>query len=496
MTDQLPVLNRQQCPALTRYPEKIVQFGTGNFLKGFFNWMVQKLNERTDFQAGIVAVKLRPGNEQQVDEINAQDGLFTVNVRGIENGVLVDHYDVVGAQNRALSPYRDYADYIKLAESPSLQWVVSNTTEAGICFDECDSRDATPAQTFPAKLTALLYRRYRHFDGDPAKGLKIFCCELIENNAGELKRVIGKYADLWQLEAGFGDWLDSSCCFYNTLVDRIVTGKPESAERINATRRQLAYIDNELIETESYYQWVIQRDGRSDAELQQLFPPSAGLNIVLTDDLTLYRQRKVRILNGAHTGCVALARLMGIETVYQGMQDPELREFMQSLVYDEICPTIAMPQAEVKAYAESILERFQNPFLHHEWNSIGLNSLSKWRARLLPVLLQVRTESDEVPTTLATSLAALLVLYRGSYRGRPLVLQDDPALTDWLSNAWREAGNARALVKKALASMLLWGQDLSADTDLVEAVAEAVKQLDSLGVRESLQLLLATSKAE
>lgn len=485
MSNQLPLLGRELTGAVPR-PEKIIQFGTGNFLKGFINWIVQQLNQKTDLDAGIVAVKLRAGNEAQIDEINAQQGLFTVNVRGLDNGELVDEFELIDCQNRALSPYRDHAAYGQLAELPDLQWVVSNTTEAGIQYNPSDRLNDEPAQSFPAKLTQLLYRRFKHFDGDNSKGLRIFCCELIDNNAYVLRDLLLRYATNWQLEQAFSDWLHDSCYFCNTLVDRIVTGKP-SAERSAEIQQQLGYIDNELIETERYYQWVIEVAPGDEAEMDRLFPAATGLNIVLVPDLNLYRQRKVRILNGAHTGCVSLARLLDIETVYQGTQDADLNAFMQRLVYEEICPTIALPREEVTAYADAIIERFGNPFLHHEWQSIGLNSLSKWRARLLPVLHDTQSANGAVPPAMVTSLACLLLVYRGEYQGRAIQLQDDPGGLELMQRAWQKAPQLQAVVQTALSAQDIWGEDLSGNRALVAALVERLSSIQSQGLRSFLQ---------
>ncbi len=485
----LPLLTRALQKDAACYPEKIIQFGTGNFLKGFINWIIQQLNDKTDLNAGVVAVKLRRGNESQVDDINVQDGLFTLNVRGLDQGNLVDTLVVIKSQNRALSPYINFENYLKLAESEELQWIVSNTTEAGIRYEPLDSFTDTPAESFPGKLTQLLYRRYCYFNGDQQKGLRIFCCELIDNNASVLRNIILQYSKLWHLEPGFSDWIVSSCQFCNTLVDRIVTGKPKAARSLEL-QQQLGYTDRELIETERYYQWVIEAEAGDESALAEIFPKSAGLNIVLTPDLSLYRQRKVRILNGAHTGCVALARLLNIETVYAGMQDDELSQFMRYLVYEEICPTIALPKDDVKAYADAILERFANPFLHHEWKSIGLNSVSKWRARLLPVLTDSQDELNLVPPGLATSLAALILLYRGHFQDTTFELNDDQMAIDTIASAWQSSSDVAVVVKHVFSSTELWGSGLSDDQSLINAVTLAILSIQSLGLREHLSQLL------
>lgn len=485
---ELPLLNRSFLGDTEYFPVKIVQFGTGNFLKGFIDCIVQALNQKTSLNAGIVAVKLRRGNEEQIDQINKQDGLFTLNVRGLENGHLVDSLEIIKTQNYALSPYTNFNDYLKLAEHDELQWVISNTTEAGIRYDPLDRFTDSPAQSFPAKLTQLLYSRFCYFKGDARKGLRIFCCELIDNNASVLRDIIIQYSYLWALGEDFQHWITSACQFHNTLVDRIVTGKPVP-ERSFDIQQRAGYFDNELIETESYYQWVIET-ADDNGVLAALFPPSAGLNILLTPDLTLYRQRKVRILNGAHTGCVSIARLLDVPTVYEATKDDDLYRFMQKLVYQEICPTIALSANEVKAYADAILERFSNPFLHHEWNSIGLNSVSKWRARLLPVLIEAQQTLGVFPPALITSMASLIVLYRGYLEEKTFALNDDESALKTITCAWQESSDVSIVVKQILSAEELWGIDLSAKDTLINSLASTIISIQRVGMRAHLQQLL------
>ena len=483
MSETYPTLNRSLVnkPAKT---EKIIQFGTGAFLKGFINDIFQQLNDHGLYDGGIVAVKLRPGNAQQIEQINRQEGLFTINVRGVDNGKLVDNYRVIDVQNRALSPYDDVDGFMALADNPELEWIVSNTTEAGICFDEQQQFSDAPALGFPAKLTQLLYRRYQTFNGDSSKGVSVLCCELIENNAQVLLGYLKQYAQFWQLDAEFEHWLSQHCYFHNTLVDRIVTGRPPEP-RVAEITQALNYTDAELIETESYYQWVIETNGRGEF-LNRLFAESAGLNVILTDDLTSYRQRKVRILNGAHTGCVALAQLLGIETVYQATQTPMIKQFLQRLVFDEIVPTINQPRDEVSAYAQAIIERFENPFLFHAWQSIALNSVSKWSARLLPTLQDVVARSGKPSAGIATSMAAHLLLYGAQPKTPAQGPQDAPELIAKFQTAF-ETSPEDDFVSQILADTTLWGMDLTTVPGLVATVGDRIKQLKQQGVEAYLQ---------
>lgn len=483
VNQKMPLLRREILPDSAGYTEKIVQFGTGAFLKGFIGWIIQQYNDRSGLDAGIVAVKLRAGNEQQIEAVNAQDGLFTVNVRGIVDGNLEDKFDLVRCQNRAISPYQDYVGFEDLAMSPALEWVISNSTESGIVFSAKDRFEDSPPETFPAKLTILLFHRFQYFMGDPQRGIKVLCCELIEDNASTLKNLIIQYAKAWHLDPAFIDWLNQSCRFYNTLVDRIVTGKPTDPLRSVEINQQLGYIDNELVETESYYLWVIENGG----ELESYFPRSAGLNVVFTDSLRLYRQRKVRILNGAHSGTVALARLMGVETVYEAMQNRLLKSFMHKLVFDEVCPTIDMPAGDVRAYAESIMERFCNPYLKHEWKNISLNSLSKWTARVLPTLQDATRGIKRNPIAMVTSLAALLLLYRGSYGDRKFEIQDNLEHIAVIKNAWEENVEPENVTAKVLSDTRIWGQDLSVFN---KAVSTALSGMMELGIENWLGQIL------
>jgi len=479
MTQPISQLDRRLKPVVLR-PEKIVQFGTGAFLKGFFNAIVQTLNHAHILDHGIVAVKLRAGNQQQIEQINRQDGLFTLNVRGYGDGLLVDRCTLIDAQTRALSPYENFAEFMALAENPEWQWVVSNTTEAGIRFEPGDKGSEQPPQSFPAKLTLLLHKRFQHFNGDPSKGLRIFCCELIEDNATTLRSYIHDFASLWGYGEDFKHWLDNHCRFHNTLVDRIVTGKPNDA-RCRELQESLGYLDAELVETECYFQWVIETD-KTDLELQRLFCSNSELNIILTDDLTGYRQRKVRILNGAHTGCVAIAALLQKQNVYQAMQDVKITRFLNALIYKEVVPTIAQPEAEVMQYADAILERFQNPFLDHAWQSIALNSVSKWRARLLPTLQDYVAQCGQCPTAIAGSLAALLLFYIGESNALLIQPKDDPQVLVAIRTAWHNATAVQGFVTVALANEQLWGDDLNAIPGLNFEVARAFTQIQSNGV--------------
>ncbi len=446
---QLLTRKLTQKPAPT---ERILQFGTGNFLKGFVNDIVDEMNTQHDFDAGIVAVKLRPGNQQQIDRINAQDGLFTLNIRGVENGAIVDQCKLVSCQTRAINPYQDCDAFLATAAQEDLAWIISNTTEAGIHFDQNAALDDTPAMSFPAKLTQWLYARFQHFDGSDQHAVNVICCELIENNAVVLKDMLLRHATEWQLPVSFYTWLNDKCQFFNSLVDRIVPGRP-SEDVCQVIQQTQGYRDDELLEAEPYCLWAIQVPNNQQAQFKKVFPTSNISSVVIADDLSYYRERKVRLLNGPHTATANLARLLKIETVYQATCNERIAAFMQDLMQQEIMPLLGGNLEELTTYAQDIYQRFANPFLKHEWRAISMNSLSKWRARLMP-LVKAAEHQGRVPERLIASMVCLLCVYRnpewvndGDYQA--------PLFSSLASN------NVEEVVTEILANKKLWGENLN-----------------------------------
>ena len=407
--------------------EKVIQFGEGGFLRGFVDWMLQIANEKTDFDGSVVVVQ--PIKDGLCDMLRAQNNVYTHICRGKE-GVLTKKISVI---SRCVKPYDEFDDYIALASNPDFRFIVSNTTEAGICFDPSNKITDRPANSFPGKLTQLLIKRYELGLG----GFVFLPCELIEKNGQTLKECILKYAELWGLDDGFKAWIENDNIFTNTLVDRINTGYPKG-EEIDVG------FDDKLINASEYYHlWVIQ----GYAGLFDEMPlDKCGLNVILTEELDIYRTRKVRILNGAHTSLVPFALLLGFDTVKSCMDSEKMLTYIRRCIFNEIIPTIQMPKHELVEYAENVLTRFANPYIKHYLSSIALNSVSKFKVRVLPSILQYVKKYYEAPKTLMLAFAKLIEFYRTD------MTNDDPKVVEFMKNA---------SVDEILANTELWGQDLS-----------------------------------
>ena len=419
--------------------EKIIQFGEGGFLRGFVDWIVQLTNEASDFDASVVVVQ--PIEKGMCQKLEEQNCVYTHVMRGMKGGVPTVEKKVIDVISRTVEPYRDFEAYLSLADNPDFRFIVSNTTESGIEYKESDKMSDAPAVSFPAKLTLLLKRRYE-------KGLRGFIflpCELIDRNGDNLKTCVLKYAELWGLGDGFKAWIEGDNFFCNTLVDRIVTGYPRD-EKI-----ELGYEDNMLNTSELFHLWVIE----AGYDLSGEFPfHKAGLNIIVTDDLERYRTRKVRILNGAHTSMIPFALLRGIETVGDCMKDEEMSAFVKACVYDEIIPTLDLPYEELKGYADDVFERFENVFIRHYCSSIALNSVSKFKVRVLPSILEYIKRKGEMPKNLIKSFAKLIAFYKTD------MTNDDPEVTAFMKTA---------SVREILTNESLWGENLEHLVAAVEA---------------------------
>lgn len=419
----------------TLRPERVIQFGEGGFLRGFVDWMIHKVNAKSDFNGSVVVVQ--PIEMGMCDMLSAQDCLYTHVIRGVE-GVEKDLIDVI---SRCVKPYEDFDAYLKLAENPDFRFVVSNTTESGIVFSDEDKITDAPPKTFPAKVTLLMKRRYELGLG----GFIFLPCELIDRNGDNLKACVLKYADLWQLGDGFKKWVEEDNVFTNTLVDRINTGYPKGEDL------GLGYEDNMVNTSEFFHLWVIETEHDLEKELPF---SSADLNVIVTrDKLEMYRTRKVRILNGAHTSLVPYALLEGFDTVKSCIDDEGMREHVRKCVFDEIIPTLDLPKEELESYAASVIERFSNPYIKHYLSSIALNSVSKFKVRVLPSILEYIKRYGKTPTTLVFSLAKLIEFYKV---GTP---NDAPEVIEFIKNH---------TVEEILANTELFGTDISFLTKEVE----------------------------
>ena len=422
--------------------EKIIQFGEGAFLRGFFDWMLQLINESSDFDGSAVVVQ--PIEKGFCTKLSEQGCVYTHVMRGLREGVPTVEKKIINVISRTVEPYRDFESYLSLADQPSFRFVVSNTTESGIAFDKGDTPDKAPFVTFPAKVTLLLKRRFEN--GLP--GFIFLPCELIENNASTLKKYILDYARLWGYGNSFAEWVECENVFCNTLVDRIVTGYPKD-EKI-----ELGYEDSMLNTSELFHLWVIE----SDYDLEKEIPFStANLNVIITDNLERYRTRKVRILNGAHTSMIPYALLEGVKTVGECMDNEKINAHVRACVYDEIIPTLDLAYEELKDYADNVFERFRNTYIKHLCSSIALNSVSKFKVRVLPSILEYRNRFGVTPKNLIFSFAKLIEFYRTD------MTNDDPGVCAFMKNAD---------ISEILANKELWGEDISYLSEDIRAITD------------------------
>ncbi|WP_297798135.1 tagaturonate reductase [uncultured Eudoraea sp.] len=462
------------------YPERILQFGEGNFLRAFADWMIQEMNTKVDFNSGVVVVQ--PIVNGLIKILNNQDGLYTLYLNGIKNGKPVSENQIIDCIQRAIDPYEDYDDYLKVAENPDLRFVISNTTEAGIAYDKNDLLDDSPQQSFPGKLTAFLYRRYQVFKGSSTKGLILLPCELIDRNGDNLKKIVLQYAVDWKLEKEFVRWINDDNIFCNTLVDRIVPGYPK--EKIGAITQELGYKDQLVVEGEQFHLWVIE----APKEVQQEFPSEkCGLNVIFTDNMEPYRTRKVRILNGAHTSLVPVAYLYGLEKVRESTVDSVVGAFLKNIIFNEICPTLDFPRGELIQFANEVLDRFKNPYLEHALISISLNSISKYKTRVLPSILEYVKRKNALPKYLLFSLAALIVFYKGQRNGEAIELADNHEILDFFRTQWQKADDSKVsitrLVHAVLSNLHFWGKDLTEIEGLPNEVIQSLDAILKLGMK-------------
>ena len=471
------VLNRNTVQA-DSYTERILQFGEGNFLRAFANWMIHEMNHQANFDAG--AVVIQPIANGLIKTLNDQDGLYTLYMNGIKNGEVLSERKVVDCIQRGINPYEDYDAYLANAENPNLRFVISNTTEAGISYNPEDNLEDAPQASFPGKLTALLYKRFHFFNGASEKGLIVIPCELIDRNGDNLKKIVLQYATDWNLDKGFVSWINNDNIFCNTLVDRIVPGYPR--DKIDNITEELGYIDNLVVEGEQFHLWVIEAPESVKNEIPS---KTCGLNIVFTNNMEPYRTRKVRILNGAHTSLVPVSYLYGIDKVRESIEDQVVGKFIQDAIFEEICPTLDLPKQELKQFSNAVLERFRNPYLEHDLISISLNSISKYKTRVLPSILEYIKRENTLPKRLLFSLAALIAFYRGNRNGVNIPLKDDQSVLDFFAAQWI-AFDVKAIAKATLQNVDFWGQDLTQFSGLLEEVTTSLNAITKHGMKEAL----------
>ena len=468
----------------------VLQIGDGNFLRAFADWMIDIANEAGVLDATVTLAP--PRSAGIVDRLNAQDGLFTVLSRGVQAGAPTTARRVVRCVTRGVDPRQNPEAMFACARDPKTRFVISNTTEAGIVYSEQPRTPGAWPRSFPAQVAALLFERFQALGGGPDAGLVFLPCELIEANGATLRDIVLRHARDWALPQGFSDWVARCNDFLNTLVDRIVPGYPATeADKLFA---EFGYTDTLLVAAEPFHLWVIEGPER----LADEFPlHKAGLNVVWTDDLKPYRASKVRILNGAHTASALAAFCGGLDTVGEMMKNDVMSRFLQRIVFDEIVPFVPLPEAERRQYAESVLERFANPYIRHELLSIALNSVSKWAVRVLPSVLDYAHTHGRAPVGLAFSLAALLWFYRGQFdaagefvgqrEGGGYPIRDNRDALDIFEAAWRDP---TAAARTLLADARLWGMDLTVIPELAPQVVTALDRIEAVAMLPALAEML------
>jgi len=470
---------------LENAPEKVLQFGEGNFLRAFVDYWFDLANEKAGWNGKCVLVQ--PIANGLTDLINAQEGLYTLYLRGRQNGQKIDSRRVISSVSRCLNPY-DRAGYdamMQVAVSDDLEYIVSNTTEAGIAYDPSCGKDDCPPSSFPAKLTQVLYARWRA----GKKGIVMLSCELIDNNGKELLRCVNQYIGQWELEKSFQDWVNQECTFCSTLVDRIVPGRirdPEEAKRLEAVN---GYRDGLIDVGEIFGVWDIE----GPAWLEKKLPfQAADLNCPVVPDVVPYKKRKVRILNGAHTGFSLGAYLAGFDIVRDCMQNDTVRSYMNKMLYEEIIPILPLDKKDLEEFVSAVQDRFNNPFVNHELMSISLNSSAKWRSRNLPSLLESVKLTGELPRCLTMSFAAYVAFYSNETQGlteKGLVCKrskgNEYTVSDdrWILEFYdaHKKDSPEDLIHAVMTNTKLWGQDLTEIPDFEAAAVRNLKLIRSQG---------------
>ena len=457
--------------ALQETPITILQMGEGNFLRGFFDWMINECRKQGLFAGGIAVVQPRPSGRKNIEKLAAQDGLYTLVIRGVENGVPISRDETLSVFSEVFDPYEQWGRLTELAVSPDLSFVVSNTTEAGLAYQP-ELLSGGPILSFPGKIAYLLFLRFEAFQGNESRGLTFLPCELLERNGDVLRNAVLQYAEDWDLPQKFREWVERHNRFLNSLVDRIVTGYPEETEA-EAWFKEWGVRDAMVCTAEPYHLWAIE----GEPELEEQLPfRKAGLNVHWTNDLKPFQERKVRILNGAHTWMAPLGLVYGVGHVRELLEHSELGLRVRQAVVNEVLPTLPYPEEELLSYSEEVFERFANPYICHRLEDIAMNSLSKFRVRLLPTIAHYCEEGEHIPEQLLLGFAGLLRYYRVEQQsddcfagkklsGETYTVKDNTELLRLIAEIWAEGKAAeestRQSVQRILAEEKLWGKSLA-----------------------------------
>jgi len=489
----MKALNKRTAPKSVA-PERIIQFGEGNFLRCFVDWIVYRMNRKTDFNSSVVIVQ--PIEKGMVDLLNGQDCLYHVNLQGRLNGEVVNSLTRIDCISRALNPYTQNQAFMALADQPEIRFVISNTTEAGIAFDPACKLSDTPASSYPGKLTQLLYRRFQTFKGDKTKGLIIMPCELIFLNGHHLKECIYKYIELWKDDFGkdyakFKEWFTKYCYVCATLVDRIVPGFPR--KDIAKIQKQICYEDNLVVQGEAFHLWVIEKpENMSIAALKKEFPAEkAGLNVLIAPSEKPYHERKVTLLNGPHTVLSPVAYLSGINIVRDACNHPVVGKYIHKVQFEELMQTLNLPMDELQKFASDVLERFNNPYVDHQVTSIMLNSFPKYETRDLPGVKTYLERKGELPKGLVFGLAAIITYYKGGSRfdGAEIVPNDAPEIMQLLKDLWA-TGDTHRVAEGVLAAEFIWHEDLNNISGMTQLVKEYLDKIQAEGMLNAVKSIL------
>ncbi|MCR5419419.1 MAG: tagaturonate reductase [Lachnospiraceae bacterium] len=471
---------------LEKAPERVLQFGEGNFLRAFVDYFIDEMNEKAGFNGKVVLCQ--PLGNGLCDMINEQEGLYTLFLRGQENGEKVNRKRVISSVSRCINPYNDYDEYLKCAANPDLRFIVSNTTEAGIVYDPKCGQDDRPSSSFPGKLTRFLLERFNN----KLPGFIILSCELIDRNGDELKRCVNKYIEQWGLSKEFSEWVDKENIFCSTLVDRIVPGYPRA--EADSICEELGYKDNIIDTGEVFGAWVIE----GPLSIKDEFPvDKAGLPILITDNVDPYKKRKVRILNGAHTSMIMAAYLTGKDIVRDCMKDDVIKGYMNKALQYEIIPVLkGLDRKDLEEFASAVTDRFANPFIDHELLSISLNSASKWKARVMPTVLEYYEQKGELPPILTFSFAAFLMFYhcgremderalKGYRDGKEFFIKDD----EWILNEFLKLKDADTdkLACEIIDNEKMWDKSLKTLPGFKDEVIRDLKLIESKGMYEAMR---------
>ena len=435
-------------------PERVLQFGEGNFLRAFADCFIDIMNEKADFNTKVVICQPLPNGLSEI--INRQDGLYTLQLKGIRDNAAVSENRIISCISRCINPYSDFDALLDCAKNPDLRFIISNTTEAGIVYDDSCCFDDRPQTSFPGKLTRFLYERYRSFKNQPGKGFIILSCELIDNNGEQLKSCVLSYARQWQLDEAFIQWLHIENIFCSTLVDRIVPGYPK--DEAPQLWQQYGYRDDLLDVGELFGLWVIEGPDKLKDELPF---EASKLPIIITNDHQPYKQRKVRILNGVHTAICCGAYLSGARTVLECMENNDIRSFIEKLIYHEVIPCLDLPENELLSFAADVLNRFKNPLIRHELLSITLNTTSKLKSRILPSIKAFYNSNGTLPKCLTAAFAFYIALYRKFciQNDSSCIIKDTPAIIDFFKS--HRYMPSDILCHKLFTMTHIWGEDLS-----------------------------------